>query len=94
MSKKTLEIRQWCFRPLISAFGRQRQADLCESESSLVYRVSSRMHKMHRKPVTKRNKQKKRKREKYVVGPRLQINQNRHKRFCIARFTTGQRYRK
>ena len=28
--------------PLISALGRQRQADLCEFEVSLVYRVSSR----------------------------------------------------
>ena len=94
MSKKTLEIRQWCFRPLISAFGRQRQADLSESESSMVYRVSSRTLKMHRKLVSKRNKQKKRKGEKYVVGPRLQINQSRHKRFCKAGFTTGQCYRK
>ena len=28
--------------PLIPALGRQRQVDLCESENSLVYRVSSR----------------------------------------------------
>jgi hypothetical protein len=27
--------------PLISALGRERQADLCEFEASLVYRVSS-----------------------------------------------------
>ena len=28
--------------PLISAFGRQRQADLCEFEASQIYRASSR----------------------------------------------------
>jgi hypothetical protein len=27
--------------PLIPALGRQRQADLCEFEASLIYRVSS-----------------------------------------------------
>ena len=29
--------------PLIPALGRQKQADLCEIEDSLVYRVSSRI---------------------------------------------------
>jgi hypothetical protein len=33
--------RQWC-TPLISSLRRQRQADLCECEASLVFRVSSR----------------------------------------------------
>jgi hypothetical protein len=31
----------WC-TPLISAFNRQEQVDLCEFEASLVYNVSSR----------------------------------------------------
>jgi len=31
--------------PLIPALGRQRQADLCEFKSSLVYRESSRITK-------------------------------------------------
>ena len=33
--------QRWC-TPLIPALGRQKQVDLCESEASLVYRVSSR----------------------------------------------------
>jgi hypothetical protein len=41
----------WCRLPLIPAFRRQRQADLCESEANLVYRVSSRTTRA----VTQRN---------------------------------------
>jgi hypothetical protein len=40
-------------RPLIWAPGRQRQADLCEFEASLVYRVSSKTAKaVQRNPVS------------------------------------------
>jgi hypothetical protein len=34
---------QWWHTPVIPAFGRQRQGDLCELEASLVYRVSSKL---------------------------------------------------
>ena len=33
--------------PLIPALQRQRQADLCEFEASLIYRVSSRQQNIH-----------------------------------------------
>jgi hypothetical protein len=43
--------------PLISALGRQRQADLCEFKASLVYRVSSRTAKaIQRNPVSREEK--------------------------------------
>jgi hypothetical protein len=38
--------------PLIPALGRQRQADLCELEASLVYRVSSRTARDTKAPVS------------------------------------------
>jgi hypothetical protein len=41
--------------PLISALRRQRQADICEFEGSLIYRVSSKSARgTHRNPVSKR----------------------------------------
>ena len=48
--------------PLIPALGRQGQADLCESQASLVYRVSSRTEKpclknKQKKTKTKRKRQ-------------------------------------
>ena len=42
---------RWSRRPVISALGRQRQADLCEFKVSLVYRVNSRIVRT----VTQRN---------------------------------------
>lgn len=43
--------------PLRAALGRLRQADLCESEVSLVYRASSRQPGLHKeKPCLKQNK--------------------------------------
>ena len=62
--------------PLISAFRRQRQADLCEFEASLVYRASSRTARdTQRNPASKkrkRNKERKkeRKREEGKEGER------------------------
>ena len=51
---------------LILAFRKQRQADLCESEASLVYRVSSRTGSKttQRNPVSKQNKQTKKEKRK------------------------------
>jgi hypothetical protein len=44
MKKITFIWIWWCV-PLIPAFRRQRQVDLCELEASLVYKVSSRTAK-------------------------------------------------
>jgi hypothetical protein len=37
----------WGHRPLFPAFGRQKQADLCEVKANLVYRASSRQPRLH-----------------------------------------------
>ena len=51
--------------PLIPALQRQRQADLCEFEVSLVYRVSSRTARdTQRNPASKYTKPKKESRVK------------------------------
>ena len=51
--------------PLIPALGRQRQADVCEYEASLVYRASSRTIKATlRNPVMKNQNQTKQKHKK------------------------------
>ena len=48
--------------PLIPALGRKRQADLCEFEASLVYRVSFRtVRDTQRNPVLKNKNQKNKK---------------------------------
>jgi hypothetical protein len=49
-------------QPLIPALRRQRQADLCEFEASLVYRVSSRT--TQKNPVSNKIKQKKKQKAK------------------------------
>jgi hypothetical protein len=41
--KTRLLAGQWWSMPLILALGKQRQADICEFETSLLYRVSFRM---------------------------------------------------
>ena len=66
--------RAWRHTPLIPALRRQRQANLCEFEASLVYKVSSRTARpIQRTPVsknkTKQNKNKKTKKTK---------NKNKH----------------
>jgi hypothetical protein len=49
----------WWLMPLILAFGRQRQTDLCEFDASLVYRASSRIARApQRNPVSKQNETK------------------------------------
>ena len=47
---------QWWRTPLIPALGRQKQADLCEFEASLVYKehVSGQAPKLKRTPGTKK----------------------------------------
>ena len=47
--------------PLVPALGRQRQADLCELEASLVYRASSRIAR-----TAQRNSVSKKKKPKYI----------------------------
>ena len=48
---------RWC-TPLIPAFRKWRQVDLCEFKASLVYRVSSRIIRTtHRNPVSKNQNQ-------------------------------------
>jgi len=48
---------QWWYAPLIPALRRQRQADHCEFEASLVYRMSSRIAKAtQRNPVSRKVK--------------------------------------
>lgn len=50
---------QWWHTPSIPALWRQRQEELCELETSLVYRVSSRTTRLlHRDPVWKIQKRK------------------------------------
>jgi hypothetical protein len=61
--------RLW-YTPLISAFGRQRQVDLCEFEASLVYKGSSRtVRATQRNPVSK-GKQKQKQKKKCLEDRR------------------------
>jgi hypothetical protein len=53
--------------PLIPAFGRQRQTDLCEFKVSLIYRASSRTANTIQRnsaPTPKRKKERKKRKEK------------------------------
>ena len=59
---KTITVAWQLWRtPLIPAFGRQRQVDLCEFEASLVYRVSSRTDRVTQRNSVLKNKQAKKK---------------------------------
>ena len=57
-------------QPLIPALGRQRQADLCELEASLVYRANSRIARAitQRNPVLKNKTKQKQTNKKSVSG--------------------------
>lgn len=44
---------------LISTLGKERHTDLCEFETSLVYRVSARKPGQHRKTLSQKPKKKK-----------------------------------
>ena len=66
--KNTKEGRQLWHKQLISALKRQRQADLCEFEVSLVYRASSRTaSKAIEKPCLEKQKQNKTKQQKNLL---------------------------
>jgi hypothetical protein len=45
--KRKIKSQMWWWTPLIPAFGKQGQADLCELEASLVYRPSSRTARLN-----------------------------------------------
>ena len=51
---------EWWQTPLMPTFGRQKQADVCEFKTSLVYKVSSRTTRAvtQRNPVLKKKKSK------------------------------------
>ena len=54
----------------LPALGRQKQADLCEFEASLIYRVSSRTARaIHRNPVSKKKQTNKQTKQTYHDCP-------------------------
>jgi hypothetical protein len=52
--------------PLMPALGRQRQEDLCEFETSLVYRVPGQL-RLHREPYLKKRKERKGKKKRWCL---------------------------
>jgi hypothetical protein len=55
--KRIIQAGRWWCTPFIPALGRQRQADLCEFDASLVYKVSFRTARAtQRNPVYKNQK--------------------------------------
>ena len=55
---------QWWLTSLIPALGRQREADLCEFEASLVYRISSRTASKTRETLFQKTMKQKQNRKK------------------------------
>jgi hypothetical protein len=57
-----MEKDRWYWRctPLIPALGRQRQADLCEFQDSLIFKASSGQPGLHRETQLKKTKTKNR----------------------------------
>jgi hypothetical protein len=82
-----MELNQvwWCtaWNP---ALGKQRQGDLCELESNLVYKEGSRTPKAtRRKPVSKERKERERKRERKggrEEGRKERRKEGRSRRWC------------
>jgi hypothetical protein len=75
--KNKTKLDGWCHTHLIPAHGRQRQADLCEFEVSLVHRGSSRLAKAIQRNPSKINKQtKKNPKQQTNKKPKRKRNQN------------------
>jgi hypothetical protein len=63
--------------PSIPEFEKQGQADLCEFEASLVYRINSRKARATQKPCLKQNKTKQNKQNK----PTRQTNKQTNRKY-------------
>ena len=67
--KQTNKVRQWWHMPLIAALRRQRQVDLCEFETNLVYRVCFRTGSQATEKLSQKNKNKNKQKTKQTNQP-------------------------